>query len=218
MCALPLEADRPHASPAGRVIGCERVEVGARSALVRVTVAPGGVEPRRVAAAQLVILIDGTRERRQRALPSSADALADAGATFLTIGFAVTRRAEVVALEIGGRRLALPEPVVRAPSIVAPTAPTAAAPAPPALREVIEEQTRTLRARLAEAHAAAALLEAERDSARQSISRRLRACPAGRRRAPACARAAERGRSAVGYRRPRRRRAGCARAGRRAAA
>ena len=42
MCALPLEADRPHASPAGRVIGCERVEVGARSALVRVTVALDG--------------------------------------------------------------------------------------------------------------------------------------------------------------------------------
>jgi hypothetical protein len=164
MCALPREAERPDATRAPRVVGCERVDVGARSALVRVTVA---VEPRRAADAQLVVLIDGARERRQRALPASADAMAYTGASHVTLGFAVTRRAQLVALEIGGRRLRLPEPVVRSAAAVALAAPAVATPA----AATLGEQLSATQARLAQADAARDRLQAERDRAREAAAR-----------------------------------------------
>ena len=170
MCPLPLEADRPPASPVSRVIGCERVDVGARSALVRVTVALGDVAPARAAEAQLVLVIDGARERRQRALPSGADPQPDTQAAVLTLGFAVTRRAEIVALELDGRRLALPAPTVRPSGVVEPATPPVAA-AGGTDPDALAQQLRTTRARLEEARAAAAMLEAERDGARQAAAR-----------------------------------------------
>ncbi len=182
------------------MIGCERVEVGARSALVRVTVALGDLEPQRVAAAQLVVLIDGARERRQRALPTSADALADAGATFLTIGFAVTRRAEIVALDIEGRRLALPEPTARSAAASALAAPAAAS---LHAGEPLGHQLRAVRARLEEARCGAASLEAERDSARKAAARAEAAAHDATARADALAGAA---RQAAAAQRPQRRR------------
>lgn len=149
------------------MIGCERVEVGARSALVRVTLAlDGAVAPEHAADAQLVIRIDGTRERRQRALPAAPDA----GATELTLGFAVTRRAEPLALELAGRSLALPEPVVRAAGSV-PLMASGEPPADAGYPDALQQQLRTARARLVEARAAAAALEAERNAARQAAAR-----------------------------------------------
>jgi hypothetical protein len=168
MCALPLEAARPHASPVPRVISCERVDVGARSTLVRVTV---DLEPRRAADAQLVVLIDGARERRQRALPANAGARTDAGASFVTLGFAVTRRAELVALELGGRRLRLPAPLVRSSAAVTLAATAVAPPPATASRETVEEQLRATQERLEEACAARARLEGERDRAREAATR-----------------------------------------------
>ena len=171
------------------MIGCERVDVGARSALVRVTVALGeNVAPQSAMDAQLVVLIDGARRRRQRPLPTPVAP----AATELTLGFAVTRRAEALALELDGRSLPLPEPVVRSAgsALLAPegvAAATAATAASAASADAAEHeahaasagtdpdglarQLRTTRARLEEARAAAALLEAERDGARQAAAR-----------------------------------------------
>ncbi|MEA2195507.1 MAG: hypothetical protein QOG42_1941 [Solirubrobacteraceae bacterium] len=162
MCALPLPADPSPATSETRVVGCERVEVGSRSALVRVAVALGGGAARHPADVQLVVLIDGVRERRQRPLPAPAEA----DATALTFGFAVTRRAKAVALELDGRSHALPEPVVRLHGTVALAQTDARAASPDAV-----EQLRTTRARLEEARSTGALLEAERDLARQAAAR-----------------------------------------------
>ena len=170
MCALPREAERSRTSPAGRVIGCERVEVSARSVLVRVTVELGDAGPQPAADAELVVLIDGTRERRQRALPASADARADTGAT-MTLGFAVTGRAQILGLELGGQRLELPVPVVRSSAAAALAAPAGGAPAPAAPRAPLDSEAHPMRARLAELRATAARLEAERDSARRAAAR-----------------------------------------------
>ncbi|HEV2777055.1 MAG TPA: hypothetical protein VGV90_15805, partial [Solirubrobacteraceae bacterium] len=146
------------------------MEVGARSALVRVTVALGrDVEPARALDAQLVVRIDGTRERRHRALPAPPDA----DATQATLGFAVTRRAEMLALEIGGRSLPLPEPVVREGHIglAPPATPAATTTAIHSDPDALEQRLRTTRARLEEARAAAAVFAAERDGARQAAAR-----------------------------------------------
>ena len=148
------------------MIGCERVEVGERSALVRVTVALGDSEPRGPADAQLVVLIDGARERRQRALPAPAEA----DATLLRLGFAVTRRAEPLALELYGRSLALPELVDRPPGAVQLAAGSAASAASGAAPDTVEQELRRTRARLEEARATGARLEAERDQARQAAA------------------------------------------------
>ena len=146
------------------MIACERVEVGARSALLRVTVALGEIEPRRAADAQLVVLIDGARRRRHRALPTPADA----HAAQLTLGFAITRRAEVLELELDGRSLSLPEPVVRdTATLLAP----GGAPATDADPDALHQQLRTTRARLEESRATGALLEVERDRAQQAAAR-----------------------------------------------
>jgi membrane-bound lytic murein transglycosylase B len=148
------------------VIGCERVDVGANSSLLRVTVALAGADPQIAADAQLVVLIDGERRRRHRPLPAPVAP----DATQLTLGFAVTRRAKELALELGGRALTLPPPVARAMGAVAlvptgvPAAPGAAA------GENVAEQLRTTRARLEEARATAASLEAERDRARAAAA------------------------------------------------
>jgi len=169
MCALPLQVDRPPASPDIRVIGCERVDVGANSALVRVRVAIDGGDAPIPAGAQLVVLIDGERERRHRALPGPT--VPDA--TELTLGFAVTRRAQPLALELDGRPFPLPEPVVHpagglalAPAVTAPSAPDVAVHAP----DAVEDQLHATRARLQEARVAAVQLEAERDRAREAAA------------------------------------------------
>jgi len=162
------QAVPPPADAASRVIGCERVEVGERSALVRVTLALGNdIAPAHAHDAQLVVRIDGTRERRQRALPAAPEA----DAAELTLGFAVTRRAEALALELAGRRLPLPEAVVGEPAsepLLPGFVPAAAAGTVPG---ALQHQLRSTRARLVEARAAAASLQAERDHARQAAAR-----------------------------------------------
>jgi hypothetical protein len=166
MCALSLQADRPPASPAIRVIGCERVDVGASSSLVRVRVAVDGGEEEQIAAgAQLVVLIDGERERRHRVLPGPAAA----GEASLTLGFAVTRRARPIALEFGGRALELPEPVA-GPAGTLALAPELPSPSGSSAEPLVEQQLRVTRARLEEARAAAVRMEAERDRARQAAA------------------------------------------------
>jgi hypothetical protein len=168
MCALSLRADRPAAGPDIRVIGCERVDVGASSALIRVRVATDGDEPAIVAGAQLVVLIDGARERRHRALPGP---IAGDGSA-LILGFAVTRRAQPLALEFDGRRMKLPEPVVR-PAASLALAPSGQAPAAPAGADAdaVHGQLRATKASLKEARAVVARLEAERDRAREAAAR-----------------------------------------------
>jgi hypothetical protein len=173
MRASPPQADRPPASSDSRVTGYERIDVSGRSALVRVSVALGrDHDPARAPDAQLVVRIDGKRERRHRPLPAPPAA----DPTELTLGFAVTRRAEALALELDGRSLSLPEPVVREPGAIGlapahvPTATPAAADAD-AEPDTLAQQLRTTRARLEEARAAAAVLEAERDGARQAAAR-----------------------------------------------
>lgn len=164
MCALPSRGDRSLADPEIRVTGCERADVGANSSLVRVTVAVGRAAIERAGQAQLVVLIDNARERGQRPLPAPARS----DATELTLGFAVTRRAEVLALDVEGCRLALPAPVVRSPRtlalVTAGARPSGAAADP-------TEQLRTTRVRLEEAHATSARLEAERDRAQAAAAR-----------------------------------------------
>ncbi|MDP1847980.1 MAG: lytic transglycosylase domain-containing protein [Solirubrobacteraceae bacterium] len=131
----------------------------------------GDIAPEHAADAQLVVRIDGTRERRQRALPAAPDA----GAAELTLGFAVTRRAEPLALELGGRSLPLPPPLVRAPaSLPLPAGAvsvTAGGAGAGADADALRHQLRTTRAQLVEARAAAASLQAERDDARQAAAR-----------------------------------------------
>lgn len=174
MCAPPPDADPPRASSESRVIGCERVDVGERSTLVRVKLALGDdAAPERALEAQLVVRIDGVRDRRHRALPAPA---AGPRAAEITLGFAVTRRAEALALELDGRSLALPEPVVRAPgsvdlTSVDLTAAGARAAAAGNDRDAVAQQLRATRARLEEARAAAVVLEAERDGARRAAAR-----------------------------------------------
>ena len=108
MCALAPHADSIAGGAPSRVLGCERVEVGAFSVLLRVTVALEGVPPQRAAGARLVVL-DGGQERRERALPGPVPAQA----AVLSLGFALVPDATAVALELDGRRLTLPAPRVR---------------------------------------------------------------------------------------------------------
>jgi hypothetical protein len=169
MSALSLQADWPPASPEIRVLGCERIDVGANSALVRVRLAAEGDDDAAIAAGtQLVVLIDGERERRHRALPGPSGA----DPSTLTLGFAVTRRAQPLALELDGRRLDLPEPVVRPAGALALAPVRALASASSgAATDPVERQLRATRAHLEEARAAAARLEAERDRARAAATR-----------------------------------------------
>ncbi len=166
MCAFSPQKAWPPASPEIEVIGCERVDVGDNSSLVRVRVAARGREEQIVASGQLVVLIDGERERLHRVLPGPIAA----DASSLTLGFAITRRAQPLALEFDGRRLKLPEPVVR-PAAVLALAPPVAAPSPSTVPDrPVEQQLRETRLRLEEAHAAAARLQVERDRAREAAA------------------------------------------------
>lgn len=171
MCAPPPNADPPRATFESRVIGCERVDVGERSALMRVKLALGDdVAPERALEAQLVVRIDGVRERRHRPLPAPRGE----DPSELTLGFAVTRRAEAVALEVDGRSLSLPEPVVREPGTIglgAERVPAATAAPADASRDALQQQLRTTRVHLEDTRAAAAVLKAERDGARQAAAR-----------------------------------------------
>ena len=199
MRASPPEADPPPARSECRVAGCERVDVSARSALVRVTVALGSdVDPARALDAQLVVRIDGVRERRHRPLPAPPGEHAAA----LTLGFAVTRRAEALALELDGQSLPLPEPVIREPgqTELAPARVPVVADGDP---DALQRQLRTTSERLEAARAAAAMLEAERDDARQSAARAEAAAHDATARAEALAAGPETG-GGAGARRPRR--------------
>jgi len=203
MCAPPPDADPPRAHSESRVIGCERVDVSGRSALVRVTVALGrGVDRGRALDAQLVVRIDGVRERRHRPLPAPADA----GEAELTLGFAVTHRAEALALELDGRLLALPEPVVGEPGVIGPGAarvPAATAAPTDAAVDALQQQLRTTRVHLEETRAAAAVLKAERDGAQKAAARAEAAAHDATARAEALAADPVSG-GAAGARRPRR--------------
>jgi transglycosylase-like protein with SLT domain len=167
MCAISLQADRPAAGPEIRVIGCERVDVGANSALVRVTLATAPDAADVAADAQLRVLLDGERERCHRALPGPGRD----DATRVTLGFAVTRRAQPLALVLcDGRSLGLPEPVVRPQGAVAlAPAGVRAAPSGAAL-DALQQQLRATKARLEEATATAARVQAERDAAREAAA------------------------------------------------
>ncbi len=160
------------------MLGCERVEVGAFSVLLRVTVALEDVPPQRAALARLVVL-DGGRERRERALPGPLPAQA----AVLSLGFALVPDATAVALEFDGRRLTLPAPRVRplgapaslAERLAAPNRrPSARAGAPASVERrspgsalrAAEAQLGEAQARLAEARATSVRIEAERDEAR----------------------------------------------------
>jgi hypothetical protein len=181
VCALAPHADSIAGGAPTRVLGCERVEVGAFSVLLRVTVALDGVPPRRAAGARLVVL-DGGRERRERALPGPVPAQA----AVLSLGYALVPDATAVALELDGRRLALPTPRVRplgAPASLAErlTAPNGRAAAGGARASVerrslanalraAEQQLGAAQARLQEARATSARIEAERDAARRAAA------------------------------------------------
>jgi len=116
----------------GSVVGWERVEASGRAALVRVTLAPGGLS---ASDAQLVA-VDGDRTLRCAALPSPAPA----GASTLTVGFAMPATATPLGLVLGGRSFALAEPDDG--------------------RRDIERRLRAARARLAESRRAGELLGA----------------------------------------------------------
>ena len=164
------------------MLGCERVEVGAFSVLLRVTVALEDVPPRRAALARLVVLDHG-QERRQRALPGPVPSQA----AVLSLGFALVPDATAVALELDGRRLALPAPRVRplgapaslAERLAAPSArPSRGGTAPASVERrslanalrAAEQQLGVIEAGLAEARATSARLEAERDAARRAAA------------------------------------------------
>ncbi len=181
MCALA-----PHSIAGGapsRVLGCERVEVGAFSVLMRVTVALEDVPPRRAALARLVVL-DRGQERRERALPGPVPSQA----AVLSLGFALVPDAMAVALELDGRRLTLPAPRVRplgapaslAERLAAPHArPSRGGSAPASVERrslanalrAAEQQLGVIQAGLAEARATSARLEAERDEAQRAAAR-----------------------------------------------
>ncbi len=183
MCALAPHADSIAGAGPGRVLGCERVEVGAFSVLLRVTLALEGVAPRCAAGARLVVLEHGT-ESRARALPGPLPSRA----AVLSLGFALVPDATAVALELDGRRLVLPAARIRplgAPASLAErlTAPhgrgfaAGGAPASVERRSLAnalrasEQQLRVARAGLREARAAGARIEAERDAARRAAAR-----------------------------------------------
>jgi membrane-bound lytic murein transglycosylase B len=126
------------------------------------------------------------RRRRSWSCASTARASAvsvrcpDPQAGQLTLGFAVTRRAEAIALELDGRALSLPVPVLRSPESALLASPGTGAPSAQSVAsaasagtdpDALAQQLRTTRARLEEARCAAAVLEAERDGARQAAAR-----------------------------------------------
>jgi len=180
VCALA-----PHSIAGGapsRVLGCERVEVGAFSVLMRVTVALEGVPPRRAAGARLVVL-DGGQERRERALPGPVPAQA----AVLSLGFALVPDATAIALELDGRRLTLPQPRVRplgapaslAERLAAPHARASRGGSAPASVErrslanalrAAEQQLGASQAGLAQARATSARLQDERDAAQRAAA------------------------------------------------
>ena len=182
MCALAPHADSLASAASSRVLGCERVEVGAYSVLLRVTLALEDVPPRRAALARLVVL-DRGQERRERALPGPVPSQA----AVLSLGFALVPEATAVALELDGRRLTLPEPRVRPLGAPASLAERLAAPHARASRgggapastdrrslgnalRAAETQLGVVQAGLAEARATSARLEAERDEARRAAA------------------------------------------------
>jgi hypothetical protein len=182
VCALAPHADSIAGGAPTRVLGCERVEVGAFSVLLRVTVALDGVPPQRAAGARLVVL-DGGQERRVRALPGPVPAQA----AVLSLGYALVPEATAIALELDGRRLALPPPRVRplgapaslAERLAAPNRRAAVAGRAPASVErrslgnalrAAETQLGVVQAKLQEARATSARIEAERDEARRAAA------------------------------------------------
>ncbi len=183
MCALAPHADPTAGAAASRVLGCERVEVGTLSVLLRVTVALEGLAPNRAAGARLVVRDHG-QERRQRALPGPVPTQA----AVLSLGFALAPHATAVALEVEGRRLTLPVPRVRplgapaslAERLAAPNGRALVAGSAPASVErrslanalhAAEAQLRVTHAGLAAARATTARIEAERDEARRAAVR-----------------------------------------------
>jgi hypothetical protein len=155
----PLPQSEPSAELLDWVVArCERVDVGAASSLVRVTVDLLGSDPTTLAEARL-LACEGREPRLHDALPAPVGS----HATRLTLGFALRRGEIALALALGDRLLPLSG------------APAADRDATDRLQlealRCLSQQLRTTHARLAELRVANALMQIEREHGRRATVR-----------------------------------------------
>jgi hypothetical protein len=160
MCPPPTTVEATSEPSLSHVVRCERVDPGARTTLIRITLALGDVQPSLAACAQLVV-DDRGRELRCDALPAPL-----AEGVVVTLGFAVPATARPLGLELGDRSLALSAPATFEPRRSQPDVPASGA----ALRDP-ERRLRATQARLAASREASVLVVRARDEALRAVAR-----------------------------------------------